>query len=302
LDHDGGRQARMPSTIIASWPKGSFAENLAVDRDGAIYVSLHTDQRIERVAPDTGRVTPFASFDLPIAGLSFAADGALYVSGGHPGRPPGVLWRVDRNRRVERIATLDHVAFFNGMTPHPDGKRLLVADSIGGVIHALDITDGRVDAWLADDRLKPLAGDWTPGANGVKLFGGHVYVSVTARDALYRAPLDGSGRPGPLELVAEHLRADDFAFDTEGNLYIATHPAHSLVRLTPRGERSTLAGVEQGLLCATAVAFGRTPADDHSVYVTTTGGTLVLPVEQGETAKLVRVAVGAKGQALLSPE
>ncbi len=299
VNHDGGRAAYAATKIIATWPKGSFAENLAIDGAGSIFVTLHTDRAVVVVDPASGVVTPFARFDLPVAGLAFGHGGSLFVSGGQPGTTPGAIWQVDPDGSVRRIATLPDAAFLNGMTPHSDGHRLLVADSIGGIVYAIDPGTGRFEPWLADDRLKPLAGDMTPGANGVKLYGGYAYVSVTARDAIFRAPVGADGAAGRLEIVAENLRADDFAIDLDGNLYIATHPANSLVRLAPNGERMTLATTEHGLLCATAVAFGRTVADDRSLYVTTTGGTMILPSEQGEPAKLVRVDVGAAGHPLL---
>jgi len=302
MNHDGGPAAYAATKIIATWPKGSFAENLTIDGAGSIFVTLHTDRAVVNVDPTTGIVKPFAVFDQPVAGLALAHDGSLFVSGGQPGMTPGVIWQADPDGSVRRIATLPDAAFLNGMTPHSDGHRMLVADSIGGVVYALDPATGLFEPWLADDRMKPLGGDMTPGVNGVKLYDGHVYVSVTARDAIFRAPVGPDGAPGPLEIVAANLRADDFAIDVEGNLYIATHPANSLVRLAPNGDRATLATADHGLLCATAVAFGRTALDDRSVYVTTTGGTMVLPSEQGEPAKLVRVDVGAVGHPLLAAD
>ena len=296
MQHDGGTVAYSPATVVATWPKGSFAENIAIDGAGAIYVTLHTDKAIARVDPATGAVTPFAQFQTPVAGLAFGTDGALIVSGGTPGQVPGVIWRVSPTGEVSHVAELPDAAFLNGVTPL--GSGFLVADSIGGRIYIVDPVDGSVGIWLADPRLAPTDGSGTPGANGIKLFGGHAYVSVTGSDALYRTPVT-DGTAGPLSVYAERLRADDFAIDSTGALYIATHPARSLLRLAPDGRRTTLAGADQGMLGATAVAFGRTPADRHAVYVTTTGGTMTVPESEQEVAKLVRVEVGVTGAALL---
>ena len=288
--HDGGTTALAPAEIIATWPKGSFAENLAIDDAGMIHVTLHTDRLVVRVDPATRRVTPFARFETPVAGVVFGPDGTLCVSGGEPGKPGGVIYAAGRDGSVRRLADLPDALFLNGMTLHPDG-RLLVAESIGGVIYAVDPASGSVAVWMQDERLRPPALDGTPGANGIKLHGGYAYVSVTARDQVLRAKLNGDG-PGTLEVVAERLRADDFAIDADGVLFIATHPAHSLVRLAPDGTRATLAAAEQGMVGSTAAAFGRTEGDRRSLYVTTTGGTMVLPEAQLETAKLVRLDLG----------
>ena len=292
MQHDGGDVAYAPTTVVAIWPKGSFAENLAVDRSGAIFVTLHTDRAVVRVDPASGAVTPFAQFETPVAGLAFAADGSLLVSGGTPGQRPGVIWRAAPDGSVSRVADLPDAGFLNGMTPL--GSRFLVADSIGGLIYAVSPENGNVSTWLADPLLAPADTSGTPGANGIKIFAGHAYISVTGTDTIYRAPIAGENA-GPLVTYAERLRADDFAIDTTGALYIATHPARSLVRLAADGRRTTLAAAEHGMVGATAVAFGRAAGDRHAVYVTTTGGTMTMAPDELEPAKLVRVDVGVPG-------
>ena len=299
MQHDGGEIAYAPAQVVTTWPKGSFVENIAVDSAGAIFVTLHTDKAVVRIDPTTGTITPFARFDTPVAGLAFAADGSLIVSGGTPGQRPGVIWRVTPDGTVSHVADLPDAAFLNGVTPL--GGRFLVADSLGGVIHVVDPASGAVAIWLADPRLAPADASGTPGANGVKIFAGHAYISVTGTDTVYRAAITGE-TAGLLEVYAEQLRADDFAIDTVGALYIATHPARSLVRLAANGSRVTLAGAEHGMLGATAVAFGRGPADRHAVYVTTTGGMMTVPPDELEPAKLVRVEVGAPGAPLLDSD
>lgn len=296
MQHEGGTTALALTEVIATWPKGSFAENLAIDGEGTIHVTLHTDRAVVRVDPATRAVSPFATYATPVAGVVFGPDGTLYVSGGQPGTPGGVVWATSRHGSVRRLAILPDAAFLNGMALHPDG-RLLVAESIGGLIYAVDSATGSVAAWMQDERLRAPGSDGTPGANGVKLHGGHAYVSVTGRDMVVRAPLDRDGAPGALEVVAERLRADDFAMAADGSLLIATHPAHSLVHLAPDGARTTLAAAGQGMVGSTAVAFGRTEADRRSVYVTTTGGTMTLPEDQLEPAKLVRVDLADTGLA-----
>lgn len=294
--HEGGTTALAPSEVIATWPRGSFAENLAVDTEGMIHVSLHTDRAVVRVDPATRAVSPLATYPTPVAGVVFGADGTLYVSGGQPGTPGGVIWATGRDGSVRRLADLPDAAFLNGMALHPDG-RLLVAESIGGRVYAIDPASGAVTVWIGDERLRAPLADGTPGANGIKLSGGYAYISVTARDMVVRTRLDRDGTPGAIEPWAERLRADDFAIGVDGALFIATHPAHSLVRLALDGTRITLAEAGQGMVGATAVAFGRTDADRRSVYVTTTGGTMTVPANRLEPAKLVRVEVGVPGQA-----
>ena len=296
MNHDGGSVAILPFEIVATWPKGSFAESVAIATDGQIFVSLHTDQAVVRVDPTNGTVTPFATFDRAATGLGFAADGALIVSGGAPGTAPGVVWRVERDGTVQQLAEIAEAAFLNGMTPF--GDHMLIAESIGAKVYAIDPVSGAVETWLSDPLLGVGAGEDGPGANGIKLFGGAAIVSVTGADRLVRVPVvDGhAGRP---EILAENLRADDFAIDASGALYIATHQAQTLLRLDPDGNRTTLARAEHGMVGSTAVAFGRTALDRTSIYVTTTGGTWTVPGDQLEDAKLLRIDVGQPGHPLL---
>ncbi len=296
MNHDGGTDAFRTVEVVATWPKGSFAESVAVDAKGLIYVSLHTDQAVVCVDPMTGTKSPFAKFDRPSTGLAFAADGALIVSGGTPGLAPGVVWRVDKNGDVCLLAEIADAAFLNGMTPL--GDRMLIAESLGATIYAIDPLSGAVEHWLTDPILGTRDSASGPGANGIKIFNGAATISITGEDRIVRVPIT-TGKAGTPEIIADQLRADDFAFDDRGALYIATHPAHSLLRLDPDGTRTTLARAQHGMTGSTAVAFGRTEADQTCVYVTTTGGTWTLPEDQMEVAKLLRIDVSRSGHALL---
>ena len=89
--HDGGRWAPVVSEVVASWPRGHFAENLAVDPTGVVYVSLHSHNRIDRFDPRTRKVEEYARLAAPAAGLAFDAAGSLWVTGGAVGHVPGYV-------------------------------------------------------------------------------------------------------------------------------------------------------------------------------------------------------------------
>lgn len=296
MNHDSGKTDALPVTCLATWPRGSFVESVAVNAAGAVFVSLHTDQAVVQVDPQTGAVSPFAALPAPATGLAFAADGTLIVTGGAPGTPPGYVWRVSPDGSVEELAVIAGSAFLNGLTPL--GGQMLIADSAGACIHALDPATGAVETWLADPLLGADPASGAPGANGIKIFGGAAYVSVTGADRIVRVPIT-DGRPGTPAVFADALRADDFAIDADGALYIATHQAQSLLRLAADGARTTLAGPSEGMVGSTAVAFGRTEADRTAIYITTTGGTWTVPEDEVEEAKLLRIDVGRPGAPLL---
>jgi sugar lactone lactonase YvrE len=291
--HDGGEWAPVPSQVVAAWPAGTLAENLAVDAAGAVFVSLHTHRRIDRYEPAGGSVECFCELPAPVAGLAFSREGTLWASGGTVGEPPGFVWRVTAGGAFEEWLQIPDALFLNGCALHPDGRTLLVCESITGRILAVDLLERRWTAWIGDELLRPV-NQQIPGANGIKLHDGHAWVSVTDRNLILRAPAGALG--GPLEVAAERLRADDFAFARSGAVYVATHPAHSVLRLAPDGSRLTLAGPAEGAVGSTACAFGCASGDEHALYVTTSGGLLIPYRGTVEEAKLVRLEVGEPGK------
>jgi sugar lactone lactonase YvrE len=298
-DHDGGKFAPIKATTVAKWKAAAFLENLTVDAEGAVYVTVYSHNRVDRYDPATGATTTFAELPAPPMGLAFDAPGVLWMTGGTLREGPGFIWRVERTGAVRQWCQLPDATFINGCTLHPDGRTLLVCESASGRILAIDLDKpGRWDVWLQENRLMPIVSGY-PGANGIKIRDGWAWISVSGRRLLVRVPIQPDGSAGAIETAATRLLCDDFAFGMSGSVYIATHPEHTLVRLDPSGARTTLAGPEQGMVGSTACAFGRAPGDEKALYVTTDGGFLI-PHESGiQDAKLVRMEVGERGWPLL---
>ena len=295
--HDGGTWAPVPTRTVSSWPPGHFVENLAVAEDGAVFVSLHSHHRIDRYRPETGRLDVFCELPAPAAGLAFDAAGLLWVTGGEVGIPPGFVWRIHSDGQVEEWVQIADASFLNGCTVLPAHRTLLVSESLTGRVLAVNQGFPSSAIWMEDGFLRP-EHDHMPGANGMKLDQDVVWVSVTDRDAIVRIPVNPGGSAGPLEVVAEALRADDFAFGKSGAIYIATHVAQTVVRLDPDKTRTTIAGPDEGAVGSTACAFGRAAPDRQALYVTTNGG-LTFPYEgMLQEAKLLRLEVGESGQPL----
>jgi sugar lactone lactonase YvrE len=288
--HDHGVWAPVPSEVVASWPAGHFAENLVIDRSGTVLVSLFSHSRIDRYDPATGNVTLFAKTPAPVAGLAFDGNGTLWATGGRLGDPPGYVWRFASDGQCEEWVRISDARFMNGCALHPNGRTLLVCESVTGRILAVDLTAPAWDSWITDDLLRPCH-EQMPGANGIKLRDGSAWISVTDSNLLVRAPIRSDGRAGDLQITVKNLRADDFAFDADGALYVTTHPANTVLRLAPDGSRTTIAGPAQGVVGSTACAFGR-GNERASLYVTTNGGMWAPYHGQLEEAKLVRLEPG----------
>jgi len=295
--HDGGSWAPVLCEVVASWAQGHFAENLAVDPVGAVYVSLHSHDRVDRYDPKTRKLEEFARVTAPAAGLALDAAGALWVSGGEVGKGPGFIWRI-RSGRPELWAEISDAVFMNGCAQHPDGRTLLVCESVTGRILAIDQKEKRWRVWLRDDRLRPQSAR-TPGANGIKVHDGAAWISVTDHNRIVRSEINADGSAGRMEAVAEQLHADDFAFGESGALYIATHATQSIMRLRPDGGRETIAGPQEGAVGSTACAFGRGTEDSNALYATTTGGMRYPYRGVVQEAKLLRLSVGEQGDSAL---
>lgn len=294
--HDPAPSVRVPATIVANWPIGTFVENLLALDDASILVSVHSEGRVDRVQPG-GERRPWSSFDAGTTGLSRIGD-HVFVSVGNPGLGSWAIHRVADDGRAEKIVDVPEALFLNGSTPFRS-QSLLVVDSILGRVFEIGTQTRTCRTWLDDDLLRKITPEpMMPGVNGVKTFGRHVYFSSTERALLLRTAVDADGRPGPLEIVAERFVGDDFAFDVDGNLYVTTHVYNQVQKLGVDGTRTVVAGPEEGMNGSTAIAFGRSAADERSVYVTTTGGILAPIDGRVREAKLVRLDVGVRGALL----
>ena len=88
-DHDGGTFAPIKATPVARWKAPAFLENLAIDADGAVFVTVYSHNRVDRYNPATGAMTIFAEVPAPPMGLAFDAGGVLWMTGGTLYKRPG---------------------------------------------------------------------------------------------------------------------------------------------------------------------------------------------------------------------
>lgn len=287
-------EAIVPAKIVAEFPINTFLENIALDRNGEIFVSSFEEGKVYHVAA-TGEFKEFAKIGGNAAGIAFYRHGNLLVAGVTDDKTPAIF-QISSNGAVEPLIMLSDAMFLNGMT-HLTSDRYLVADSFKGIIWEVNIAEKTADVWLQHERLARSEADFPPfpAANGLKIYGNMLYVSNTQRQQLIRIPINSEFKSGIPELLLTNVNLDDFAFDIQGNLYAATHVYNSVVRITPDGQITTIAKAEQGMTGNTALAFGRTSGDRTSLYVTTNGGMSLPPATGVEPAKVVRLEVGIEG-------
>jgi hypothetical protein len=280
-----------PTTVVAEFPKGTFLENIAVDGSGNLFINSHLEGKVYRIDPQ-GKRSEWARIDGTIAGIALNPDGSALSSGWVKGKEPA-LFTVDARGRSERLMRLPDGQFPNGVVRLGDG-RYLVADSYRGAIWAVDSVKKSATLWLEHDSLKRAdVNNPTLAVNGIKVFGGALYASNTARQWLVRIPII-NGAAGAPQTLMQGMGLGDFAFDDAGVLYGATHVYNSLVRVTPQGVVSVIAGVAQGMAGSTAVAVVKSQAGATTLFVVTNGGRSLPPEGGLQSAKVLRVEVAAK--------
>ncbi|MBW4695797.1 MAG: DJ-1/PfpI family protein [Lyngbya sp. HA4199-MV5] len=287
-------EAIVPAQTVAEFPVNTFLENIAINQAGELFVTSYEEGKIYHVTP-AGAFKAFAQIGGNAAGIAFDRQGNLLVAGVTDDKTPAVF-QIGQDGAAIPIVMLPDALFLNGMT-YLTTERYLIADSFKGAIWEVNIAEKTARLWLQHERLARSEAEFPPfpGANGLKMYGNTLYVSNTQRQQLIRIPLNSDFTPGTPELVLTNVNLDDFAFDTQGNLYAATHVYNSLVKITPDGQITTIAKAEQGMTGNTALAFGRTAADQTAVYITTNGG-MSLPSATGvEPAKVVRLEIGIPG-------
>ena len=282
--------------IIASFPTNTFLENLAVAADGTLFISSHEAGQILQVSPE-GESSVLASIEGKVTGVAFAPDGSLIATGWDEAGV-SVIWSIELDGKTDRLAALPDAMFLNGIT-QINAHQYLTADSYRGCIWQFDWMTKQISIWLEHSLLARSSDDNPfPGANGIKRFGDTLYVSNTERMMLLKIPILSEQRAGEPTVFVSPTNIDDFAFDVAGNLYATTHIYNSILRITPEGETTAIAQADQGVIGSTAVAFGRKPADENSLYVVTNGG-MSLPPEGGAVqANVVRLEVGQSGYPL----
>ncbi len=271
--------------VVTTLAVGSFAESLALGRDGSLYASTTTwsaDEstpsagHVVKISPRTGAQSVVGSLDTLgfLTGLAFDDRGRLYVADATFSDTdlPGVF-RVDRDG-MTRVLTLPAESFPNGLA-FRDGYLYVSDSALGAIWRARPGADSALSKpWFRHEKLGPGTGeeDHGIGANGIAVRAGDVYVAVADAGRIVRVPILRNGNAGKLKVVAqrEELKSvDGIAFDLLGNLWLVTNGpgAGRLEVLTPFGALFVLADQPSWLDYPTQPVFGTTPGTLGSLYI-----------------------------------
>ena len=259
------------------------------------------DARACAAGIDVGEVQVFGDPTplLRSEGLTFDADGRLYVSAQDPGDElePDQLIEVMLDGSNDEVASAPSIL---GLESDPRGilgagigtenlllldpadgsseeiatglgepnfvvttpwGTILVSDDRPGEGSILEVTwEGDVTMWSAE----------VPTPNGMvfSLDGGTLYVAATFEEAgLWRIPVSSEGVAGTAEkwVPFDSSAPDGIAIDSEGNVYVALNTAGQIAKVDPEGNSSMLA---TGMTGPASLAFGQGDFDPCSLYVT----------------------------------
>lgn len=289
----------LPAEVIAAeFPPRSFLENIAVRRNGQLLVTVVTAPEVYQVDP-SGKRDPVLLYSFPattISGIAELEPDVFYVATTNltfnvdnpfeivPGS--SAIWKLDLRpfsislgKPVEatKIVTVPDAVNLNGIAVLNRRKGLLViADSGLGLIWRVNVYTKEVKIF-SEDLLAKLSPDSALpiGVNGVKIFRRALYFSNSGKSIIARLRLNRDGTPkGPAVVVVKGLiGVDDFAIGSNGAFFIADNIGNALSYAPAAGgDAKIIANITAN---PTAVAFGRTPKDAQSVYLTSAGGTLV---------------------------
>lgn len=276
------------SETLLDFPVNTFLENLVVDENNNLFFTSYLEGVIYRFTAE-GNLLKFAEIEGNISGIAFGKNGGFLVTGTRNNR--GFIFHLDRDGQVEDETVLTEASYFlNGIVFYKKNI-YLIADSAAGKIWSYNIDTKEYGLWLDHDFLKsPLPEDaqMRIGVNGLKIKDTFLYATNTQQQTIIKVEIGKEGEAGKPEIVFENILGDDFAIADNGDLYVATHPLNCVVKITPSGEKTVIAGAGQGVTGCTAVAFGKTD-QTNTLYVVTNGGMFNPP--GGEVQKALVVAL-----------
>ncbi len=261
--------------------KGEFPEGVAVDRSGAVHVSLGPTGGIRR-RKNAGTWSTFARIPagsgtgLAVLGLAADRRGRLYAAA--PTDDPAwhgvVVIRPDGT--MSRIPGTEAIAFPNALA-FDERSNLYVTDSVAGAIWRI-ARDGAVSRWLQDDALEgtgALGNPFPIGANGITYARGRLFVANLEQRTVLAIGRRRSGGPGPIRVVHRYAAADEFVdglvADVAGNLYVAVSQHHRVDRIDRHGRVRTVSDAGADLDVPVSLAFGTRGRDRRTLYVTSFG-------------------------------
>lgn len=281
--------------VVQDLPLNPSQENLALRHTGDIITTSTTSSSLFYV-PVNNATGPLLIHDFTSAfgllGIVELEQDVFYVvasniSGIAVAPGSNGVWKVDMrpfsvaNGAVSQPANISLVTMIpeaismNGMcrlAPN-DTSRLLISDSAAGTVTRLDVDTGSYKIVAEDGTM----GNTDPTAlqvsiDGVHVFGEELFYTNLNQGIFAKIPISlSTGVPtGPAEIIVNGtIFADDFVISRDGSTaWIAMNGLYTLVEVDIYGKQARIVADSTRLQSISAVAYGRTPLDENSLYIT----------------------------------
>ena len=254
-----GMQAANPTVSILvdldplSADRTVIVENITADRDGILFTSDRVTGNVLRVDPKSpnpvvvgkveSRTTDGRKVNASPGGIAFDAKGDLYLAA-NPFSEVVRIKAADLNAAKPGIAQ----TFATGVP----GANSIAFDSVGtlfvsggasGVVYSVGANGGAAQPVAQIDKNVRTLPNSTETqavvANGIKFDAkGVLHVADTSRGAIWKVIIGADGKGGkPALLVQSPLLegADDMAFFSNGDLWVAANELNAIVSVSPAG-------------------------------------------------------------------
>jgi hypothetical protein len=294
------------SLIYQFQNKGSWAENLAIRPNGQLLVTRTDVPQLWLIDPAKKAGSLLNTFSNVTGLLGITATGQdQYAIIGSQIDLATVTVAPESNvvfplklqgtsPQAGSAIPITNAQLLNGITTFSThgGNTALLADSGLGLVYKLDLHTGAYSVAIDDPTMKKV-GTAPIGINGIKVLENYVYYTSSSQSLFCRVPVDKDVNPtGPVKVVANLTGyfLDDFAITKDGTAYITTNPNNQILKVTPDGKYTVVAGSPGSLdvAGATAALLSCPDGKKTQLYVTTDGGQ-VAPVNGTvtEPAKVV---------------
>ena len=230
-----------------------IVENLTADRDGILFTSDRVSGNVLRVDPKSpkpvvvgkveSRTTDGKKVDASPGGIAFDAKGDLYLAA-NPFSEVVRIKAADLNAAKPGIAQTfaTGVPGANGIAFDSQGT-LFVSGGASGIVYSVGANGGAAQPVAQIDRnvrtLPNSTATQAVVANGIKFDAkGVLHVADTSRGAIWKVIIGADGKGGkPALLVQSPLLegADDMAFFSNGDLWVAANELNAIVSVSPAG-------------------------------------------------------------------
>lgn len=269
---------------------GSWISNLAFRPDGSLLFTRLDVPEVWSVNTSSGHASIAHSFSNVTScfGISEIDKDVFAVVVGNfstktyqPTSGSFALHKLDFNNvngettaAASKIAAIPEAEALNGMATFSHQSNLvLIADSPKGAIWKVNTKSGDYSVALNDTTMCPAEEQALPlGINGLKVVDNYIYYSSTTRMEFCRVEVDNQATAvGKYEVIASGFLPDNIEVTSDGTAYIATDPQNSVVRITPYGQISLVAGGQLSTQMPGPTSC-RMAADGKTLYVGTSGG------------------------------